>query len=86
MPKFYKKLLDLRNMYLIKKSNYFDNDYYRREYPDVKGNLIKHYYYEGYKLGNNPSSKFYNNYYLDKNYNEDSSIISISNFNKNNVL
>lgn len=67
MPEIYKKILDLRNMYLIKKSGYFDKDYYKNEYPDVKGNLLKHYYYYGYKLGNNPSAKFYNNYYLDHN-------------------
>lgn len=67
MPKFYKKLSDIKNMYLIKKSGYFDYDYYGREYSDVKGNLLKHYYYYGYKLGYNPSDKFNNNRYLKKN-------------------
>ncbi len=67
MSKIYHRLIDYRNMYLIKNSGYFDKEYYKKEYPTVKGNLLKHYYYEGYKIGNNPSKKFYNDYYLNHN-------------------
>lgn len=67
MYNLYKKIKDYRNMYLIKKSGYFDYDYYKKEYPNVKGNLLKHYYYEGFKLGYNPSEKFSNNFYTEHN-------------------
>ena len=60
----YQKIVDLRNMYLIKKSGYFDDKYYKLEYPEVRGNRLKHYYYEGWKKGYNPSEKFDNDYYL----------------------
>ncbi len=62
----YKKMRDLINMNLIKKSGFFDVNYYRREYPNVK-NPLKHYYYEGFKMGYNPSKLFSNNYYLNHN-------------------
>ncbi len=60
----YQKIIDLRNMYLIKQSGYFDDKYYKVEYPEVHGNRLKHYYYEGWKKGYNPSNKFDNDYYL----------------------
>ena len=63
----YQKIIDLRNMYLIKKSGFFDDKYYKLEYPEVTGNRLKHYYYEGYKKGYNPSSKFDNDFYLTNN-------------------
>ena len=63
----YHKIIDLRNMYLIKKSGYFDDKYYKLEYPEVHGNRLKHYYYEGWKKGYNPSDKFDNDYYLSHN-------------------
>ena len=62
----YKKMRDLINMNLIKRSGFFDVNYYRKEYPNVK-NPLKHYYYEGFKMGYNPSKLFSNDYYLNHN-------------------
>lgn len=76
MSKIYKNLSDIKNMYLIKKSGYFDEEYYKLEYPEVKGNLLRHYYYCGYKMGYNPSSKFNNNYYLKTNPDVSSAMIN----------
>ncbi len=63
----YKKLVDKRNIYTIKKSGYFDPKYYKKEYPEVKGNALNHYYYFGYKEGKNPSTNFFNDDYLRNN-------------------
>lgn len=60
-------LHNVRNLHLINKSGLFDKNYYRNEYPDVTINPLKHYYYEGYKKGYNPSLKFDNDYYLRRN-------------------
>ena len=60
----YKKIKDLRNMILIKQSGLFDQNYYKKEYPEAGKKTLEHYYYEGYKKGNNPSKKFDNDYYL----------------------
>lgn len=76
MSKIYKSLSDIKKMYLIKKSGYFDEEYYKLEYPEVKGNLLKHYYYCGYKMGYNPSSKFNNDYYLKANPDVSSAMIN----------
>ena len=62
----YKKIKDIINMNLIKKSGYFDANYYKNEYSISKSPL-KHYYYEGYKKGYNPSTLFDNDYYLNHN-------------------
>ncbi|MBR3161776.1 MAG: hypothetical protein IKF19_03505 [Bacilli bacterium] len=63
----YKKIKDLRNIILIKKSGLFDYNYYKKENPEASKQAIKHYYYEGYKEGNNPSESFDNDYYLNNN-------------------
>lgn len=60
----FKKIKDEFNILMLKNSDFFDEKYYKFENPDVVGNLVKHYYYTGYKEGRNPSEKFDNNYYL----------------------
>lgn len=67
MPVIFRKLSDIKNMYLIKKSKYFDEKYYKLENPGVKGDPCSHYYYYGWKEGKSPSFEFSNDFYL-KNY------------------
>lgn len=69
---FIKKILgihsvDQENINLIRNSKYFDEDYYKRENPNIKGDACSHYYYYGWKDGKSPSYEFSNNFYL-KNY------------------
>ena len=49
------KIKDVINMLMIKNSKLFDEKYYRLENPEIKGSLIKHYYYTCYKNWCNPS-------------------------------
>ena len=58
--------VDQENIKLIRNSKYFDEDYYKRENPNIKGDACRHYYY-GWKEGRSPSYEFSNNFYL-KNY------------------
>ena len=70
MLKFLKKIFvnsDRENIELIRKSKYFDEQYYLLENPKIKGDLASHYYYQGWKEGKSPSFDFSNNFYL-KNY------------------
>ena len=69
---FIKKILgvhsaDQENISLIRNSKYFDEDYYKKENPNIKGDACQHYYYYGWKEGKSPSYEFSNNFYL-KNY------------------
>lgn len=59
------KIRDIFNIMMIKRSGFFNKKYYKLENPDVRGNLVKHYYFYGFKEGRNPSEKFNNDYYLD---------------------
>lgn len=66
-----RKIKDLRNtdknnIQLIKKSDFFDEDYYLNENPNIKMSPAKHYYYYGYKEGKSPSYKFSNDFYLNE--------------------
>lgn len=66
-----RKINDLRNtdrnnIQLIKKSDYFDEDYYLNENPNIKISPVKHYYYYGFKEGKSPSYKFSNDFYLNE--------------------
>ena len=63
------KIKDYINIIKLKKSNFFDESYYKMENPEVRGSAAKHYYYKGYKESKNPSEKFDNDYYL--NYHKD---------------
>ena len=77
LDKFKKKLDDMKNINLLKKSNFFDEKYYVETYKDIKKSDIdplRHYYYTGWKEGRNPSLKFDNNKYLDLNYDYDINI------------
>jgi len=52
---------------VIKNSNLFDEEYYLKEYPDVKAAKIsplEHYLLYGWKEGRNPSKNFDTKYYL----------------------
>lgn len=68
----FKKVLELfnkeerENIELIRKSKYFDKQYYLLENPTVKGDTCKHYYYYGWKEGKSPSFIFSNDAYLKK--------------------
>lgn len=55
---------DRNNIKLLKKSDFFDEDYYLNENPNIKMSPVKHYYYYGFKEGKSPSYKFSNDYYL----------------------
>ncbi len=59
-----KGIKDFFNIMMIKNSEFFDEKYYQFENPEITGNLVRHYYYTGYKEGRNPSEKFDNDYYL----------------------
>ncbi|RXK60021.1 glycosyltransferase [Lacibacter luteus] len=51
----------------IKKSGFFDSQFYFQSYPDVKNaglEPLKHYILHGWKEGRNPSPDFETNYYL----------------------
>lgn len=70
IKKIIKKLFvnsDRENIELIRKSKYFDENYYLSENPEVKGDPCSHYYYYGWKEGKSPSFAFSNDFYL-KNY------------------
>jgi len=70
MLNFLKKIFtnsDRENIELIRKSKYFDEQYYLLENPKLKGDPCSHYYYYGWKEGKSPSFDFSNNFYL-KNY------------------
>lgn len=67
LKKLKKLYADKENIELIRNSKYFDENYYRLEKPNVKGDLCKDYYYNGWKEGKSPSFEFSNNFYL-KNY------------------
>lgn len=70
MLNFLKKIFinsEHENIELIRKSKYFDEQYYLLENPKVKGDPASHYYYQGWKEGKSPSFDFSNNFYL-KNY------------------
>lgn len=59
--KIIKKRIDKKNMLLIKNSGYFDEEYYLNNNKDVKEEKIdalKHFYFNGWKEGRNPSQKF----------------------------
>lgn len=55
---------DRNNIKLLKKSDFFDEEYYLNENPNIKMSPVKHYYYYGFKEGKSPSYKFSNDYYL----------------------
>lgn len=60
---------ELKNLFLIKKSKYFNKKWYLNTYPDVKKAKIDpalHYLKYGWKEGRNPSGMFDNNLYLNK--------------------
>ena len=59
--------VDQENINLIRNSKYFDEDYYKRENPNINMDACRHYYYYGWKEGRSPSYEFSNNFYL-KNY------------------
>ena len=59
--------VDQENINLIRNSKYFDEDYYKRENPNINGDACRHYYYYGWKEGRSPSYEFSNNFYL-RNY------------------
>lgn len=65
IKKFLKKPDD-ENIEFIRKSKYFDENYYKLENPEVKGDLCRHYYYYGWKEGKSPSYDFSNDAYLKK--------------------
>ena len=65
IKKFLKKPDD-ENIEFIRKSKYFDENYYKLENPEVKGDLCRHYYYYGWKEGKSPSYDFSNDDYLKK--------------------
>ena len=55
---------------LIKKSSYFDKNWYLNQYPDIvlaKADPIQHYLDFGWKEGRNPSERFNTNEYLRNN-------------------
>ena len=69
--KIKRKLSDIRNIWIIKNSPYFDATYYLSQNPDIVDSgvdPVKHYYYSGWKEGRNPSAEFDNNLYLGANY------------------
>lgn len=64
--KFKKKTAEYSVDYrLINKSSFFDGKWYKKNYPDVRGNPIVHYLTEGWQKGYQPSSKFDGNGYLE---------------------
>lgn len=52
---------------LLKNTPLFSEDYYKINYPDVKGCPFSHYSNYGWKEGRNPSNEFDTNYYLENN-------------------
>lgn len=53
---------------IIKSSTYFDEDYYRKTYCiDKNEDAAIHYFKKGFLLGYNPSAKFDNDFYFEKN-------------------
>jgi len=56
-----------KEVWQIRESGLFDNDYYYSEYPDVKNagiEALEHYCLFGWKEGRNPNATFETNYYL----------------------
>ncbi len=71
MHKIKRKLSDMRNLWIVKNSPYFDKQYYLEKNPDVASSgvdPIKHYYYSGWKEGRNPSAQFNTDAYIGANY------------------
>ena len=70
-----KEKFHIKNIYKIYKSyklittqNLFDEEYYLKNYLEVKNSKLSpldHYIYQGYKEGKKPSEKFDGNYYLE---------------------
>ena len=64
-----KRCINLYDVKVIKRSEYFDAVYYLQENPDVKLagiDPVEHYLFEGSKQGRNPSLYFDTNFYLKK--------------------
>ena len=61
-------LVKLYSIGVIKKSNFFDKEWYINEYSDLGGIYrvfpTLHYAFFGYKEGRNPSKSFVTDYYL----------------------
>lgn len=65
-----KKIVDVKNINIIKNSGYFNENYYVSNYPEILNTKmipVNHYYYFGWKEGRNPSSEFDNNLYRNVN-------------------
>lgn len=65
-----KKIVDVKNINIIKNSGYFDENFYVSNYPEILNTgmiPVNHYYYFGWKEGRNPSSEFNNNLYINAN-------------------
>lgn len=56
-----------KNINLIRNSEYFDEEYYKSENPQLKIDPCTHYYYKGWKKGISPSYKFSTKHYLENN-------------------
>ena len=61
---FKKRILDRKNIRLIRKSNFFDEKFYTTNNPKVFGDPCTHYYRYGWKEGYDPSVDFNVNKYL----------------------
>lgn len=55
---------DEKNIRLLKNSDYFDEDYYLTENPDINEDPYEHYYFKGFKESRSPSFNFSNDFYL----------------------
>lgn len=67
--KLIKRITSYSDLQLIKKSEYFDSQYYLITNPDVKTAGIDpstHYFYHGWKEGRDPSKEFDNQFYITK--------------------
>lgn len=68
MGKLKSLLVKLYSINVIRKSEYFDKEWYKNEYSDLSGIYrvfpALHYAFFGYKEGRNPSKAFVNDYYL----------------------
>lgn len=67
-----KTLLNIKGFFLIKKYNFFNENYYLKKNPDIKkskANPLLHYMFFGYKENKNPTPKFNTKYYTNK-YND----------------
>lgn len=74
-----KTLMNIKAFFLIKKYNFFNENYYFKKNPDIKKsktNPLLHYMFFGYKENKNPNPKFNSKYYITK-YNN----VCLSSFN-----